>query len=333
MKYYLFLCSFFLLSPGYASDSKYQLGQGIQVGDLPLYIGGYSSLEYNNIFGKEQSLKLDELALMLYGEHNNLSYMFEMETEDVFTKDFGDKTSETQEDHFRIERLYFNYDFNENHALKIGKYSSSVGFWNITPINVLRATTSDPLIATKLFPIFTSGLEFQYQTLNTESFTFTAFLQHNKDLDKIWHENPYNNFDIDRHYGLGISFQDEQTTYQFNAGYFHLLSNQSYSYLAGSFQTEFPDDILQGEIGTQFIEGQQSLSYIGYLQWVHTLKAYHESILRVESYNDQILKTNDTFLVIGYTYRPYYPVALKAEYQWHSNNEENQILLSLSVLF
>ena len=333
MKHHIFTYCLFLYTSLFSLDFKYQLGQGLQLADQPFYVGGYASLEYNNPYKGNSVLKLEELALMLYGEQERFSYMIEMEAEDVYTEVYGNEEAEEQHRRFHIERLYVNYDFDENYALTVGKYNSPIGFWNKNPINVLRDTTSSPMIVEKLFPEFTTGLDFTYQTQNENMLTINTMFQYNEDLDKTINDDVYNNFEIDQHFGLGVSFQDEAITYQFNAGYFELLTGTAYSYLLGSFNTELSTEKLQGELGTQWKDGKSTLSYIGYLQWTHTLADHHESILRVESYKDNELSSKDTFLVFGYTYRPYTPVALKAEYQWHSIKDESQMLLSLSILF
>ncbi|MDM5271583.1 hypothetical protein PGH07_05300 [Sulfurovum sp. zt1-1] len=333
MKHPILTYSLFFISSLFASDAKYQLGQGLQLGDLPLYLGGYTSLEYSRPSEGNRVLKLEELALMLYGEQDRFSYMIEMEAEDVYTEVFGNEAMEEQHQRFHIERLYFNYDFDENYAIKAGKYNSPIGFWNKNPINVLRDTTSSPIIVERLFPEYTTGLEFTYQTQNENMLTINTMFQHSEDLDKTINDDIYNNFEIDQHFGLGVSFQNDDITYQFNTGYFQMLTGTSYNYLLGSFNTNLSNEKIQGELGTQWKDGKNTLSYIGYLQWIHTLTEQHETILRVESYKDNEQSSKDTFLVFGYTYRPYFPVALKAEYQWHSFNEKNQMLLSLSILF
>lgn len=316
-----------------AEESKYQFGRGIQVGELPLYVGGYFSIEYEHEFNKNRSLKLDDLAVMVYGEYNHFSYMLELEAEDLYSRIIGDEASEVAEDHFHIERLYLNYEFNENYALRVGKYNSPIGLWNRIPINVLRDTSSNPLITTLLFPKFTSGADLLYHTQSEYSVSVDFMLQAGEDIDKLINDDIYNNFDIDRHYGMGISLQNEQWTYQFNTGYFRMISGEPYYYLLGAFEYKHSEFKLQGEVGTQFNKEESTIPYVGYLQYSHTLQEHHEAIVRLESYHDQQSDTKDSFVVMGYTYRPLYPVAIKGEYQWHSLHNEEKFLLSISVLF
>jgi len=330
----LFILCFFLGASLHSEESKYQLGQGLQVGELPLYIGGYFSGEYEHITGEERSLTLNELAIMAYGEYNNFSYLLEFEAEDLYNEVFGDEALEVEHKDFHIERLYINYEFNENYALMLGKNNSPIGFWNRIPINVLRDTTSNPAITKRLFPRFTSGADILYQSQNEYALSINSMIQVSEDLDKIINNNVFNNFDVDSHYGMGLSLQDDAWTYQFNAGYFHVTSGKDYYYLLGAFKYELSDFRLQAEVGTQFNEDGSTMPYAGYLQGLYTIEEHHEVILRLESYHEQkFIDQKDSFAVMGYTYRPLYPVAVKTEFQWHSIKQENKLLLSVSVLF
>lgn len=329
----LLFISLFFFSTLYGQDSKYQLGQGVQIGELPLYVGGYFSLEYEHAYGKERSLKLDELAIMAYGEYNNFSYMFELEAEDVYDEVFGNETSEEVNEEIHIERFYVNYEFNENYALKLGKFNSPIGFWNRIPINVLRETSSSPSITTLLFPRFTTGADLLYQTENGYEVGIDTIIQGGEDLDDALNKEIYNNFDADGHYGFGLSLQKDAWNYQFNTGYFHLTSDEEYYYLLGAVKYEQNDFKLQGELGSQFNDDGTTIPYVGYLQGSYMMKEKHQAIVRLEAYKDKSTDTKDSFAVIGYTYRPLYPIAVKGEYQWHSLHEENKMILSISVLF
>jgi hypothetical protein len=90
---------------------------------------------------------------------------------------------------------------------------------------------------------------------------------------------------------------------------------------------------VQGEIGTQRNSDGATIPYMGYLQGLYEVKEGHEVIVRLESYDDNTNGREDTFGLLGYTYRPLYPVALKAEYQKHVLHGEDKLLFSVSVLF
>jgi len=332
MKFFLplFLVCVSLL---HAEKSDYQFGQGLQVGDLPLYIGGYFSLEYRDTKQKKRSVELDELALLLYGEKNHFSYMLEFEAEDVYREVFGDPSAVVEQEDIHLERIYVKYDFNENYALTVGKFNSPIGFWNQNPINVLQETSSKPLLSTLLFPRFTSGVDLQYQTLDDDLLTFNVILQEGEDFDKVFYNEIYNNYEVNRHYGLGVSFEKASVEYQFNAGYFQDVEGEDYGYFLAAFHYDHEPYTLQGEIGAQHSNGQNTVSFVGYLQGVYQVAEQHEAILRVENLDTKVSALSDTFMVLGYTYRPYYPVAIKAEYQKHTLDEANKFIFSFSVLF
>ncbi len=337
------------------AEGEYSFGHGYQVGDLPLYIGGYASIEYQHARSGESRLDLDELAIMLYGEKDRLSYMVEIEAEDVYSEVFGDETAEETNEHFYLERFYLAYAFDDEYSIKAGKYNSPVGIWNKMPINVLRDTVSDPIITEMLFPKLTSGLELEYQSVDDSQVTFNLFAQYNDDIDRLYHEKidrsirshprsappppppggyrSYNNYESDRHIGIGGSMEQNGVFYQLNAGYFRLREGEEYSYMLGAFSYEESKEKYQGELGFRFHGDAVDLPYIGYLQWTHSFDPQYQSIVRVEGYRDIERDEEDSLLVLGFTYRPYYPVALKAEYQLHSMHDESEFELSLSVLF
>ena len=317
----------------YGQGLKYQLGQGVQFGNLPLYMGGYFSLEYSQFQGGPRTLTLDELALMLYGETDTFSYLMEVEADNVYSEVFGDEASDVKQEDFHIERMYVNKEFNEHYALMLGKYNSPIGFWNRIPINVLRDTSSNPVLTHILFPNFTTGADLHYQSGNSYDAAFDLMLQGTEDLDKLFYDDPYNNFDIDAQAGAGLSFRKDAVKYQFNAGYFHLVSDEEYYYLLGAFQYETEAFKVQASLGTQFNGDGSTVPYVGYVQGSYLIQEEHEAILRVEAYDDRLQHTKDSFVVMGYTYRPLFPVAFKAEYQWHSKEDENRFLLSVSALF
>jgi len=318
----------------HADDSKYELGHGLQVGTLPLYAGGYFSFEYEDVRHNSRSVTLDDIALMLYGEEEHFSYMLELEANDIYRERLdGGPDDETVNSHLHIERLYLDYSFDENYAIRAGKYNSLIGFWNPLPINVLRDTTSNPKITQILFPDFTSGLDVTYHYNNSDDLSVDVMMQATKDMDTLISDEVYNNFDTDRHYGIAVSTQSEPWQYRLNFGYFRTVEREERYYVSGAFKYESEKYRAQGEVGMQGDNDGVTIPYIGYLQVLYEPLEGHQFIVRSESYDDRMTHTKDTFGVFGYTYRPLYPVALKAEFQKHSLHDEDKLMLSLSVLF
>jgi len=324
----------------FGDEGGYQLGHGYRVGSLPLYVGGYVSLELDYDVGRKSKVELEELALMVYGEEGRFSYLFEIEGEDLYTKIYGDDTPIIHKQLY-LERFYLAYAVSEQSSLRIGKFHSPIGFWNKNPINVLRDTSSNPSITQKLFPKLTSGVELEYKPLGSYPLQMNFFAQNTRDLDSLYVGDIYNNFDAKRHYGVGVGVEYGGVKYQLGGGTFELTNGDGYTYGLVGLSYEVQKERFQAELGTQYrgdsLLGTQyrgdshTLPYIGYLQWVHSFDSQHQSIVRLEGYEE--MGEEETAIVVGYTYRPSYPIALKWEYQWHAAKNEGEIILSASILF
>lgn len=328
----IFLLTITLFAQEYEKENNYTLGEGIKVGNLPFYVGGYFSIDYKNQDSKSR-YRINDLALLSYGNYEKFSYMAELEFKEFYTlseTDTGDTTE--QDTSLHIERLYIDYNFNENYMLRVGKYNSQVGFWNLLPINVLRDTTSNPISTYKIFPKFTTGLYGSYTSYSDGELKIDTMIQHNDDLD----EN-YNNYVIDEHYSLGVTYSKEELDLKLNIGMFDTYmpdnTTQNLYYFLASIKYETDGYQIMSEVGTQKSKENFTTEYAGYLQGVYRLNEKNAVILRLESYNDKFSSIQDEIAIFGYTYRPLYPVSIKAEYQLHSLEKENQFIFSFSVLF
>lgn len=320
----------FLLS--LQADEEYQLGKGIQVGSLPLYIGGYFSLDYKHTDDIDR-YRVDDLAVLGYGDYEKFSYMAEFEFKEMYveTHQNGVKDS-TNSDKLYTERLYVDYNLNENYMFRVGKYNSPIGFWNLLPVNVLRETTSNPMSTSIIFPKFTTGLGSSYLSYGDGELKVDVMLQHNNDID-----DKYNNYKIDEHYGFGVSYERDDYTLKLNGGYFHNLNNyivqDNLYYFLLSAKYDAQRYQILSEIGSQKSKNDYTTDYALYIQGLYRFSEQHMGVIRVESYDDNLNATDDDMLILGYTYRPLYPIAIKSEYQFHSQSNQNQFLFSFSVLF
>lgn len=314
------------------AQKDYQLGEGYQVEELPLYIGGYISLDYKSA-DKEDRYRINDVAILAYGNHSNFSYVAEVESKEFYVKRYSaDADNTTYNNRLYIERLYADYNINENYLFRVGKYNSPIGFWNLHPINVLRETTSSPKSSFIIYPKYTTGLSASYLSYGTGELKIDYMLQNNEDLD---HE--YNNYEINKHYGVGLTYEEDDYALKINGGHFHrvnddVLEDEIY-YLLLSAKYETDKYQVLSEFGRQRSKDKVTTNYAGYVQGVYRYTQQHIGILRVEAYDDNVNNIAEELMILGYTYRPLYPIAIKYEYQLHSKNKLDQILLSLSVLF
>lgn len=325
----LFLFSLLLC----AQEDGYTLGNGLRLGTTPIYIGSYFSVEYKAQENKTRQYAVDDFALLSYAEYHQFAYMAEIEYKNPYVKTTTPNDTFVKRDkQLHIERLYLDYTYDENILVRFGKYNTPVGFWNLLPINVLRATTSNPYTNELLFPEFTTGINFVYTSYNDAELQVDVMVQHNNDLD-----DDYNNYEMDEHYGIGVSCTVDALSVKLNGGYFHQIERQkrfsNRYYLMVSARYATPKIELMSEVGYQTTSKEATTPFAGYAQALYRINRHHEAIVRAEHFKDNIVDKQDSIMLLGYTYRPLYPVAIKGEYQFHSQSQSDQVIFSFSVLF
>jgi hypothetical protein len=313
-----------------AVAQDYQLGRGLNLSDS-VTIGGYFSTEYAN-GDNEEEFKIDDLAVLVYGSvSENISYMVELESVNFYRVDYLNDAEETN---FTpaIERLYLDYKFSDYLAVRAGKQITPIGYWNLQPINVLRETTSNPVYSRITYPKFLTGLDFYGYTPFDENLTYHVYLQASEDLD-----DEYINIQIDEHYGVSVE-RLFQNGFQMggSVGTYTEIDNTETTYLQLNAKYDAGRYSIQGEgiINDRDIpDAEDKKLEAVYLQGEYRFSAKHALIARAEYFHDERTVTRDRIGILGYSYRPVFPVSLKIEYQWHSDSADNKVLTSFSVLF
>jgi len=306
---------------------EYTFGDGWQVADSPLIIGGYISSVY--IAEKNRrTVDVDDVALLAYGEFDNFDFLVELEATDVYKKETGLYSDESSNTIFHTERLYGDYFFGDNERLRFGKFNSDIGFWNQMPINVLRDTTSSPHLVDDFFPKLTTGAHYESRQTHDTLRRVSVTLQHNNDLD-----NGYNNFNVDRHYAVACDISDQERLWRFGGGYFRYESLREAFYLLAALKMEKKEWNFLFESIVREDTQERELSYDLYAQGVWHLRSKHDLIVRTEVEKAPITQAHDTSALVGYTYRPLNNVALKGEFEAHKESLLNRCLFSFSVLF
>jgi hypothetical protein len=329
LKFFIIFIIFFN-SLVYANE-EYILGEGYQVGSLPIYVGGYFSVDYRKK-DEEDRYRIDDLSFMSYGGDEKLSYLVELEFKELYVKTVNNETTTIQRDKkLHTERLYLKYSIDESYDIRLGKYNSPVGFWNLMPINVLRETTSSPILNEIIYPKYTTGLNLEYNSYELGEIKLDLIVQNNTPID-----DEYNNYDINKHYALGFSYEEDEYSIKINAGFFSKrviyndIKDFTYALIGAKYDTENYQFL--AEIAMQDSQ-KQDRNYAGYIQGLYRFTHKHIATIRLESYKDELLQNDDNMAIFAYTYRMLYPVALKMEYQQHTNSNQNQIIFSFSVLF
>lgn len=321
-----------LCTPQMLADEPYRLGDGLCLGATPLYLGGYFSLDYwHNLKGSSE-VRLDDVSVMLYGEYRGWSAMAEVEFRDAYRRRFGFNAETTTDLTPHAERVYVRYEPSQYFQMTAGKFNTPVGYWNLMPINVLRDTTSSPRIVEAIFPRFTTGLDVKY---SDEHLRIGLLAQATPDLDSVFNEkDAYNNFDIEKQVGIGGEFLWEALAFGVNAGgYEERIEEEKWGYLYASLQYRSERTRILGETGYRRNEKNMRSNFGGYLQGTQRIYRKHFAILRAEYTTEYAENSEDSSAIVGYVYRPLFPVAFKGEYQFHSRGNEDQLMVSFSMLF
>ncbi|MCC1498345.1 hypothetical protein [Alcanivorax sp. 1008] len=313
-----------------ADEDGYQLGRGYHISEA-LTVGGYFSAEYKKS-DTEDYLTLEDLAVLGYGKlSDKLSYLVELESVDFYKVDFEADTDRANTKP-AVERLYVDYDYADVASFRIGKQLTPVGFWSRQPINVLRETTSSPLLTSQMFPRFLSGIDANGFLPFDESISYHLYMQANGDID-----DRYVNIDVDKHFGISLEKElFEGVQLGGSVGWFEEANEDTTRYGAISARYKKGATTVTSEavwVSSDRLALPAADASAVYLQWEYGFAPKHTIVSRVEYLDDNRVNDQARIGVIGYSFRPVYPVSLKAEFQADADSNNDLFLTSLSVLF
>ncbi|MDD2828093.1 MAG: hypothetical protein PHW18_00810 [Sulfuricurvum sp.] len=309
----------------------YELGHGATLNDT-LTVGGYFSSGFQSNEQKD-TLTFDDVAVLAYGDINSrFSYLGELEAVGFYQKNFTDG-SDGGTQKFHIERLYGDAWISDAFNIRFGKQITPIGYWNLEPINVLRDTTSNPLYSMLLFPKFLTGIDINGYIPQCDSTRYHLFGQSTHDMDEEYINIPNTHF-----YGLSLEHEfPSNISVGGSIGEFTPLnSKEKTRFIQANWKYDSQPLLLTAEgviAKKEYSDSQNDYVRSGYLQSVYHFSNEHALIGRYEYYNDQHQNYTDNIGILGYSYRPLYPVSIKGEYQWHSQENLDCVLLSFSVLF
>lgn len=321
---------FFSSGPLYAQQSDYQIGRGFHLSDS-VTIGGYFSTEYEKS-DSEEKFVVDDLAILVYGNlKDRFSYLLEVESVDVVEVDFENDETDTNFPP-TLERLYGDYKFSDAISVRFGKQITPIGYWNLQPINVLRETTSNPIYSRELFPKFLTGVDLYGLAPFDQDLSYHLYVQNSTDLD----DNNIN-IKIDQHYGF--SFEKRLLNDWKYGGSFGRFRNvdktRTHYYQASTKYERGPYTLTVEGINNShtLVNGRDLNSKSVYAQGEYRFAPRHALISRIEYFKDERIDERERIGVVGYSFRPQYPISFKIEYQWRADTKENAFAGSFSVLF
>jgi len=361
-KFLILLISIFISFYPSFSESlvDYQFGRGLKFKNCPLRFGGYFAVKYEKTNKDEYEFNVEDIALLVYGDlTENTRFFLEIGAKELYLKkkeieddedekeddeDEEDDEKETyikEEKEFninpKIERLYFDYLFNDYLRIRIGQFITPIGLWNPVHIPPLKWTLIDPVTATKFFPRLTTGIKlFGLLPFQNETWEYSLFVQKTKNINENHDNIKTDDFiggEVKKYFDnllVGFSlgqFEDKKIKRDIN--FIGLSLDYTYSKL------EIMSEYMYGKEKNATLSKDIRTSY--YLQGIYRVFHKNYLILRKEYFKEVDNKNKINAYLIGWNYRPLYPISIKFEFQWKKddvkNESEREIATSFSILF
>ena len=139
------------------SDAEYSPGKGWQVPGTGFKLGGYASVAAENDHQSLATIDVDNFSLFIHWEGEGKLRLFsELDLERPVAWEQG-KGISAEHAYLALERLYLEYLYSEQANLRVGKFLTPIGRWNVVHAAPLVWTTSRPLITEHTFPTNTTG--------------------------------------------------------------------------------------------------------------------------------------------------------------------------------
>lgn len=307
-------------------DGAYRLGQGYALPWLGLKAGGYLTVRGADLEGQDGEVTLQNLSLFLSSDITPRWHFFaEVEVgNSVTVSDDGWSTSGRE---FDVERLYLERDLSARTTLRLGKFLTPIGRWNLIHADPLVWSVSRPLTTSAPFSRHAAGLELtgsrplaaglvDYRLWVDD----TAVLDPSQGREEVFVEvgvpgNPRNAFD----HGFGARVRywslDEALQVGVSVAHFRIKDQSGQRNLVGAdlFYTRGGAELT----GEAVYRGNDSpavdAEWGGFLQLAVPLRHGFYGVATHERYKAEAFPDAVTWDSLGVTYRPTPPVSLKLE--------------------
>ena len=164
--------------PTHIGEVRYTPGRGLRVGDTGLTLGGYIAADLTRDEGGPANLRVETLGLFFIWDPTPRLHLFaEL---DPIDQDEPDEPRQT----FTVPRLYGDLAASDWLNLRVGKFLTPVGRWNLIYARPLVWTTSRPLVTQLPFDPFTTGaMLFGSRFPGTGTLTYSLYGQFTDQFD------------------------------------------------------------------------------------------------------------------------------------------------------
>ncbi len=330
-----------LLASGTGDRVRHHWGRGLWLPAQRLLIGGYANLTYKHLRDGQDHGSLDDLSLFLtWTPHPRVRLFSELELEDLIT--IHKDSIDSDRRFFSVERLYLDYLGGENWHLRLGKFLTPVGRWNVIHAAPLVWTTSRPLVTTHLFAPHASGAMVSAGfTPGDHDLDLSLYFDASEDLDPK--RNPVSfriagglrlNYAWSEHLETGVSylhFKMARPVFQPDTDLFGLDFRWRWQgfEISGEFAHRRPNDGHASETGLY----TQAVVPLGH----HLFGVGRYEFIRGTHFLEEGTRKGDAHLqIVGLAWRPKPPLVLKLEYRFGQHNRQladDGWLMSIATLF
>lgn len=331
-----------------AFAAPYTLGSGYPLPWLGLTAGGYATLTAGNLEGEPARAVLKDLSLFLRTDFGNRWHFFtELEIGEplAWTRD-GAATSDAE---FDVERLYLDHNLTPSATLRVGKFLTPVGRWNLIHADPLVWSVFRPLTTSAAFARHATGIALQGTLpLAAASLDYYVYADDTNALaigtayEPTYLEapvlpNPDNVFDQGGGIRLNYRAFDDALQVGLSAANFTLTEQPGNKTLVGTdlYYTRSGFEVT-GEAVYRQSSGPNGDEWGGFAQLVVPMGRGFFAVLSGELFKAEGYAETTDIQHLGIAYRPMAPVTFKVELQESRGVEQlapDGWQVSVSVLF
>lgn len=138
---------------------EYVAGRGLHVGS-GFTLGGFTTVEVDDEEGEPLTIELDSVNfLVLFEPIDSLRFFAELEVGDLLSYEPGSDGADDFASNPEVdtERLYLDLSRSDAVNVRLGKFQTPVGRWNLVPAEPFVWTASDPVLVERAFDEHQTG--------------------------------------------------------------------------------------------------------------------------------------------------------------------------------
>lgn len=313
-------------------DVDYTPGRGLRLGDTGVTLGGYSNLNLTRPEGGPARLGLDDLSLFVTWNLDARVHVFsELEFEDL-GEVLDDGRGGSRNHSFTAERVYADFALTDQLNLRVGKFLTPVGRWNVIHAQPLVWTASRPLITELPFdPHVTGAMLFGDLAAARGTLTYSVFGQVTNQLERVPTPQP-----AQRSAGARLEYANA-ADWSVGASYLAAENHADWRHVTGvdGLWRHGPFEVM-GELTIEDAERRAQDQWGLYLQGVVEVLPRVSLVLRYERYERRRARNAIDMVIGGIAYKPWPWLVLKSEYDAADHRAEESppgFRASVAVLF